>query len=249
MDESSLRDITHIIHLAGAGIADKPWSPKRKQEIIESRVKPLQILAKTLDSRNQRIKAIISSSAVGYYGGITSSNIFSEKDSAANDFLGSTCKMWEDAVKSFDEVTDREVRIRTGVVLMKEDGALAKLAKPVRFGFGAAVGSGNQWIPWIHVDDLVEIYLKSIEDPNLVGAYNAVALEHATQSVFIKKIGKALGKPVFLPPIPGFLLKAVLGEMSSVVTEGSRVSAQKLIDSDFEFKHPQLQEALNNLLA
>jgi uncharacterized protein (TIGR01777 family) len=248
MDEAALRDVTHIIHLAGAGIADKPWSPKRKREIIESRVKPLQILAKTLETRNQRIKAIISSSAVGYYGGITSSNIFSEDYPPSNDFLGNTCKMWEDAVQSFDKVADREVRIRTGVVLMKDDGALTKLAKPVRFGFGAAVGSGNQWMPWIHIDDLVEINLKSVEDGNMIGAYNAVAPEHANQSVFIKKIGKAMGLPVFLPSVPGFLLKAVFGEMSTVVTEGSRVSSQKLIDADFEFKHPQLQEALNHLL-
>jgi len=248
MDETALRDITHIIHLAGAGIADKPWSSKRKQEIVESRVRPLQLLANVLEKRNQRIRAIISSSAVGYYGGITSSKIFSEEDRPANDFLGNTCKMWEVAVKSLDQVAEREVRIRTSVVLMKEDGALAKLAKPVRYGFGAAVGSGNQWMPWIHVDDLVEIYMKALEDNNMRGPYNAVAPEHATQSVFIKKIGKALGKPVFLPAIPGFLLKAVLGEMSKVVTEGSRVSSQKINDADFEFKHPQLQEALNNLL-
>lgn len=249
MDESCLRNVTHIIHLAGAGIADEPWSPRRKQEIIESRVKPLQMIAKTLETRNQRIKAIISSSAVGYYGGITSNHIFSEDDRAANDFLGSTCKMWEDSVQFFADIAEREVRIRTGVVLMKEDGALAKLAKPVRFGFGAAVGSGNQWMPWIHIDDLVEVYVRVVEDPNLIGAYNAVAPEHANQSAFIKKIGKSLRKPLFLPAVPSFLLKAVLGEMSTVVTEGSRVSSQKLIDSDFIFKHAQLQEALNNLLA
>jgi uncharacterized protein (TIGR01777 family) len=248
MDENALQGVTHIIHLAGAGIADKAWSPKRKQEILESRVKPLQMMAQLLKNRNQGVKAIISSSAVGYYGGLTSDKIFAEVDSSASDFLGTTCQMWEDAVQLFKPVADREVRIRTGVVFMKDDGALPKLATPAKFGLGAAVGSGNQWMPWVHIDDMTNIYLKAIEDTNLNGPYNAVAPEHVNQSVLIKKIGKSLNRPVFLPSVPGFLLKTVLGEMSKVVTEGSRVSSQKLTDSGFEFQYPELQLALNNLL-
>ena len=247
MDERALKDVTHIIHLAGAGIADKPWSPKRKQEIIESRVKPLQLLAEVLKKRNQQIEAIISSSAVGYYGAITSEKIFSEEDAPAQDFLGSTCQMWEEAVMLFRSVADREVRIRTGIVLMKEDGALQKLAAPVKLGFGAAIGSGKQWMPWIHIDDMVAVYLQAVEDTNLNGPYNAAAPEHNNQTNFIKKTGKALRRPVFLPPVPGFLIKALMGDMSKVVTEGSRVSSQKIIDAGFEFKYPQLQEALNHL--
>lgn len=248
LDESALRGITHIVHLAGAGIADKPWSPKRKKEILESRVTPLQLISDALKKRNQRIEAIISSSAVGYYGAVTSDAIFNEEDQPARDFLGATCQMWEDAVMLFKPVADREIRVRTGVVLMKEDGALPKLSRPVKYGFGAAVGSGDQWMPWIHVDDLVNIYRTVIEDSNFIGPYNAVAPEHVRQSDLIRKIGKALDRPVFLPPIPGFLLKSLLGEMSTVVTEGSRVSSQKLIDTGFEFKYPKLQEALNQLL-
>jgi len=248
LDERALKDITHIIHLAGAGIADKAWSPSRKQEILESRVKPLQLLSDLLKRRNQRIEAIISSSAVGYYGAITSDKIFKEEDKPADDFLGNTCKMWEQAVMLFKPVADREVRIRTGIVLMKEDGALPKLAAPVKLGFGAALGSGKQWMPWIHIDDLVDLYIKAVEDRQFTGPFNAVAPEDANQSSFIKKTGKALNRPVFLPPVPGFLIKTLMGEMSKVVTEGSRVSSQKISDSGFEFKHPQLQEALNDLL-
>ena len=248
LDECALIDVTHIIHLAGAGIADKSWSPARKKEILESRVKPLQMLAKMLKARNQRIKAIISSSAVGFYGGLTSDKIFTEESNSANDFLGATCQMWEDAVQVFEPVADREVRVRTSVVLMNDAGALPKLVKPTKLGFGAAVGSGKQWMPWIHVDDLVELFVQTVENTNLNGPYNAVATEHVNQSVLIKKIGKSLNRPVFLPSVPGFLLKTVLGEMSKVVTEGSRVSSQKLIDSGFEFQYPELQLALNNLL-
>ena len=248
LDEHALKDVTHIIHLAGAGIADKPWSPARKQEILESRVKPLQLLAGILKKRHQRISAIISSSAVGYYGAITRDTIFNEDAKAANDFLGSTCKMWEEAVIQFKPVADREVRIRTGIVLMKEDGALPKLAAPVKLGFGAAIGSGKQWMPWIHIDDMVETYVKAIEDPRMNGPYNAVAPEHVTQSEFIRKTAKALGSPFFLPPVPKFLISTVMGEMSSVVTEGSRVSSQRIQDAGLEFRHPELQEALNHLL-
>jgi uncharacterized protein (TIGR01777 family) len=248
LDERALIDITHIIHLAGAGIADKSWSPARKKEILESRVKPLQMLAKTLQSRNQRIKAIISSSAVGYYGGLTSDEIFSEESSSATDFLGTTCRMWEDAVQVFKPVADREVRVRTSVVLMKEAGALPKLVTPTKLGLGAAIGSGNQWMPWIHVQDLVELFVQAVENTNLNGPYNVAAPEHANQNTMIKKIGKALNRPTFLPPVPKFLIKTVMGEMSTVVTDGSRVSNQKLIDSGFEFEFPKLQRALNDLL-
>ena len=248
MDEDALKGVTHIIHLAGAGIADKPWSPSRKREILESRVKPLKLLANKLKEKNQRISAIISSSAVGYYGGITSNKIFEENAPAAADFLGTTCKMWEDAVQFFQPVANREVRIRTSVVLMKDAGALPKLVTPTKFGVGAPVGNGKQWMPWIHIDDMVAVYLKAIEDENMSGPYNAVASEHVNQKEMIKGIGKAIGRPTFLPPVPGFLLKTVLGEMAVVITEGSRASNKKLTEACFEFKYDELQPALNDLL-
>lgn len=248
MDEAALDGVSHIVHLAGAGIADKPWSPSRKREIVESRVKPLQLLARKLSERNQRIDAIISSSATGYYGAVTSDKIFTEEDNAAQDFLGTTCKMWEQAVELFKPISDREVRIRTSVVLMKDAGALPKLATPVKYGVGAAVGSGNQWMPWIHVDDLVNLYVMAIENDTMKGAYNAAAPEHVDQTAVIKAIGKVLKRPVFLPPVPSFILKTVMGDMATVVTEGSRVSNERLTVSGFESKYKRLQPALTDLL-
>ncbi len=248
LDERALKGVTHIIHLAGAGIADKPWSPARKKEIVESRVNPLQMLANTLSNRNQRIEAIISSSAVGFYGGLTSNKIFNEEDSAGTDFLGASCKMWEEAVQFFKPVANREVRIRTSVVLMNDAGALPKLVRPTKLGFGAAIGSGKQWMPWIHIDDLIEMFAEAVENTNYNGVYNAAAPQHADQTTVIKGIGKALGRPTILPPVPKFLIKTVMGEMSAVVTEGSRVSSQKVQDAGFEFIFPELQPALNDLL-
>lgn len=248
MDEAALDGVSHIVHLAGAGIADKPWSPSRKREIVESRVKPLQLLARELSERNQRIDAIISSSATGYYGAVTTEKIFTEEDEAAQDFLGTTCKMWEQAVELFKPVSDREVRVRTSVVLMKDAGALPKLATPVKYGVGAAVGSGKQWMPWIHVDDLVNLYVMAIENDTMKGAYNAAAPEHVDQTAVIKAIGKVLKRPVFLPPVPSFILKTVMGDMATVVTEGSRVSNERLTVSGFEFKYKRLQPALTDLL-
>jgi uncharacterized protein (TIGR01777 family) len=248
LDEKALTDVTHIIHLAGAGIADKPWSPKRKKEIVESRVKPLRMLSEALSAQNQRIEAIISSSAVGFYGGITSDEVFEESARSATGFLGSTCQMWEDAVQLFKSVANREVRIRTSVVLMNDAGALPKLVRPTKLGFGAAIGTGKQWMPWIHIDDLVELYVEAIVNQNIQGAYNAAAPEHADQSTMVERIGNALGRPTFLPPVPKFLVKTILGEMATVVAEGSRVSSQKVRDAGFEFKFPELQPALNDLL-
>jgi hypothetical protein len=248
LDERAFKDVSHIIHLAGAGIANKSWSPARKKEILESRVQPMQLLANALKSRNQRIKAFVSSSAVGYYGGITSDKIYSEIDIPENDFLGSTCKMWEDAVQYFKQVADREVRVRTSVVLMNNAGALPKLALPTKLGFGAAIGSGKQWMPWIHIDDLTELYLETIENDRYNGPFNAVAPQHVNQTDLIRAIGKTLNRTTFLPPVPRFLVKIVLGEMATVVIEGSRVSSQRLIDTGFEFQYPNIQTALTDLL-
>ena len=131
---------------------------------------------------------------------------------------------------------------------MNDSGALPKLVKPTKLGFGAAIGTGKQWMPWIHIDDLVELFLDAIVNGNMHGAYNAAAPEHADQTTMIQRIGKALGKPTFLPPVPKFLIKTLMGEMSAVVTEGSVVSSQKVQDAGFEFKFPELQPALNDLL-
>lgn len=248
LDERALSEITHIIHLAGAGIADRPWSPSRKKEIIESRVKPLHVLDYFLKRRNQHIQAVISASAIGYYGAVTSDEIFTESATAARDFLGKTCRAWENAVLPLTEMADREVRVRTGVVLMKSQGALAKLMKPTRLGLGAAVGTGKQWMPWIHIDDLLGIYIKAVEDTHMQGAFNAVAPMHVTQSQLIKQLANTIGTFQFLPAVPGFVLNIIMGDMAAMLTEGSRVSSSKIRNAGFEFKYTELRKALQHLI-
>lgn len=247
MESEALDDVTHIIHLAGAGIADASWSPKRKKVILDSRVTPLQLLRRSLQDRGQKVEAIISSSAVGYYGAVTSDAVFEENDAAADDFLGETCRKWEQAVIEMKDVAEREVRVRTGIVLMKDDGALPKLAKPVKFGVGAPIGSGKQWMPWIHVNDLVGIFLKSVNDVKMNGAFNAVTPQHIDQRDFIDELGQLLHRPTFLPPIPGFLVRTVMGDMAKIITEGSRVSSKKVQQAGYTFQFSTLSSALQEL--
>jgi len=248
MDGTALDGVTHIIHLAGAGIADSRWTTSRKQEILESRVMPMKLLADTLTKRGQKLDAFITASGIGYYGAETSEHIYKEDDAPADDFLGKTCQLWEDAVQLFDGVAAREARIRTGVVLDTNGGALPKLMMPAKFGLAVSLGSGKQWMPWIHIHDICRIYLKAVDDIGFQGAFNAVAPEHATQKQLLAGISAAIGKPFFLPDVPSLALKLAMGEMAQMLTEGSRVSAQKLLDTGFVFHHPELKVTLRALL-
>ncbi len=248
IDERAVKEADFIIHLAGAGIVDKKWNEERKKEIIDSRVDSIHLLFKTIQQTNTSLKGFISASGVGIYGGITSEKFFSENDPAATDFLGTTCKLWEGAAETIAKLGIRVVKLRTAVVLSEKGGALAQMAKPVRLFVGSPLGTGKQYVPWIHLDDICAIYLKAIEDENMQGAYNAVAPEPITNKEFIKEIGHELHRPVIMPNVPVFVLKLLLGEMAIVVLEGSRVSCKKIEDAGYTFKYKLLKEALKNLL-
>lgn len=248
MDVAALDGVTHIIHLAGAGIADSRWTATRKENILASRVMPMKLLADTLTLREQRVEAFITASGIGYYGAVTSDQIFNEQDHSAPDFLGLTCQLWEEAVTLFDVLADREVRIRTGIVLDAKGGALPKLMLPAKFGLAASLGRGRQWMPWIHMDDICRIYVMAVEHGTCCGPFNAVAPEHVTQKRLLGEISAALGKPFFLPGVPSFVLRAAMGDMAQMLTEGSRVSSAKLEEAGFEFSFPTLNAALNDLL-
>ena len=248
IDKEAIETTDYIINLAGENINKNRWTNKRKQIIIDSRVKSAQFLFDKITDNKNKLKAFISASAIGYYGTITTDKIFSETDPPSNDFLGETCRQWEQSADSFEKLGIRTIKIRTAIVLTKQDGALAKMITTVKFGIGSAIGSGKQFLPWIHIDDLCDIYIKAIEDTQMNGAYNAVSPEHNTNRDFMKTLAHVLKKPFWFPAIPAFIIKLIFGKMSEILLNGSRVSSEKIIKAGYCFKFPDLKTALSDLL-
>jgi uncharacterized protein (TIGR01777 family) len=248
VDEMALRNSDFIIHLAGANIAGHRWTPERKKLIIDSRVKSTAFLQQKLKELNLGPKAFITASAVGYYGAVTSKKTFKESDQPENDFLGTVCQLWEKAAANVFDSRIRTVQIRTGVVLTPKEGAMDKMVMPIKMGVGSALGTGRQFMPWIHIDDLCNIYIKALEDVSMNGAFNATSPEHLTNKAFNKSLAKALGKKMWMPNVPSFVLKIMFGEMAEMLLYGSKVSSQKLLDRGFKFEFPTLEKALEDLI-
>jgi hypothetical protein len=243
INDSAFEGLNHIIHLAGAGIADKRWSEKRKKEIIASRVASTNLLYNSVKRLKTPLNSFISASATGYYGAVTSETIFEEKDKPAKDFLGKVCSLWEDSIFQFNEIKIRTVAFRTGIVLSKDGGALKKMKTPII----TSLGNGKQYMPWIHIDDLCELYIKAIEDEQFKGAFNAVSPEHISNLSFSKKISKIFNYPFLALGAPSLILQIVFGEMSTIILNGSRISANKIKQAGFKFKFENLEKALKNL--
>jgi uncharacterized protein (TIGR01777 family) len=248
IDREAVLGADYIVHLAGAGIGDMRWTEARKKLIINSRVQSTRIIFDCIKGGNNKLKAFISASAIGYYGAVTTERIFKETDEGAHDFPGETCRIWEKAADPFGIAGIRTVKIRTGIVLASDGGILKKMRIPAKAGIMPTLGSGKQYMPWIHMIDLCGIYLKAIEDTNLNGAYNAVAPEHITNHAFTATLSKTLSGPDWLPNIPEIFLKIRFGEMASMILQGSRVSSEKISDAGFRFKFPELKGALEHLL-
>jgi len=246
IDEAAFDGVEAIIHLAGAGIADGRWTEQRKKIIIDSRVDSANLLYQKAKELKTPLKVFISASGISYYGMDTTENIYSETDPPSDDFIGTCCVLWEKAADQFSDLT-RVVKLRTGIVLSANGGALEKIAQPVKFGFGAPLGSGDQWVPYIHIDDLCEMYLAAIEKENYHGVYNAVNGDHVTNTDLTKATAKALKKPLWLPNVPSFVLKTVFGEMGRLILEGSRASAEKVKKAGFDFEYNTLLESLDSI--
>ncbi|WP_299682143.1 TIGR01777 family oxidoreductase [uncultured Tenacibaculum sp.] len=243
VDPKALENTDFIIHLAGAGIADKKWTDKRKQELIDSRVLSANLLYQKIKEYNTSLKGFISSSGIGYYGAITSETIFKEEDQPAKDFIAKICIEWENAANQFSKDNIPVTILRTGVVLSKDGGALKKMNTPL---FLSALGKGDQYIPWIHIEDLCDMYVKAVEDQSFNGIFNAVAPEDQTNSSFTKTLGKVLKKFVTPFNVPKFVLQLVVGELAVIVLQGSRVSTEK-IKKHFSFKYKELTKALEEI--
>ena len=247
IDKEALESADYIIHLAGENIGERRWTPKQKQLIIDSRVKTTQLIFDKIKENNIIPKAFISASATGYYGISPTDKTFKESDPPGNDFLGNTCFQWEQAVDRFKELGVRTVKIRTGVVLTTQGGALAKMAAPVKMGIASALGNGRQYIPWIHIEDICAIYIKAIEDNEMNGIYNAVAPDYKTNAEFTRTLAKVLKKTYFLPNVPSVMLRLIFGKMSEIILKGNRVSAEKIMASGYRFQFPDLKGALTDL--
>lgn len=248
IEKEVIERIDYIIHLAGANISGSRWTTRRKKLINDSRVKTAQMIFEKLKENKNHVKAFISASAIGYYGAISTEKYFSENDPPANDFLGVTCREWEQSADRFEELGIRVVKIRTGIVLAKQGGALEKMKTPIKLGIGSAIGNGLQYLPWIHIEDLCDIYMKALEDGNMGGAYNAVAPEYKTSSDFTETLAQILKKPYWFPNIPAIVMKLIFGEMSEMFLKGSRVSSEKIALAGYQFKFAKLEDALVNLL-
>jgi uncharacterized protein (TIGR01777 family) len=247
IDKIALSKADYIIHLAGAGVADKRWTAKRKSEIVNSRVDSSDLLANSLKKDPHNVQAVVSASAIGWYGPDKKGRAFTEVDPPFTDFLGETCRLWEEAVERIRPGVPRIVKLRTGIVLSRRGGALKEFLKPMKFGIATVMGSGRQVISWIHIDDLVAVYLFALENKNINGSYNAVASEPLANREFIRRIARAKKGAALRIKVPSFLLKLVLGEMSIEVLKSCTVSNEKIRRAGFVFKFPTLEEATKEL--
>lgn len=251
IDTEALLQADAIVHLAGASIADAPWTPEKRRNIIESRTHSAALLAETLATLpNHHVKTFVSASAIGIYGIDTADKWLTEDQTPDNGagFPAEVTRLWEKSVQTIAQQGIRLVKMRIGIVLSPKGGALPQMAAPVRFGFGAALASGQQYTSWIHIDDLCRMFVWAIENPQAEGAYNAVAPNPVTNAELTKEIAKTLHRPLWLPNVPLFALRLIASDMADVVAGSNRVSCQQIEKEGFKFEFPQLPEALQDLL-
>ncbi|SHN24358.1 hypothetical protein SAMN04488057_11355 [Cyclobacterium lianum] len=244
IDHEALYWADSIIHLAGEGVADERWTASRKNEILESRVKSSRLLYEELRTLKDKPKVFVSSSAVGYYGFDTGDKLIYEGEPAGKDFLAGVVKKWEAEIEKINDTGIRTVIFRTGIVLAKEGGALKEMLKPP---VAAPLGSGKQYMSWIHVEDLARMYIYAMENHGLSGIYNAVGPVPVTNRVLTERAASFRGKPFVNLGVPAFALKLLLGEMAQMVLGGNRVSSEKIQGAGFRYKYGDLNQALQQI--
>ena len=245
IDENCIYEVDTIVHLAGANIA-KRWTNTYKQEIIESRTLSSELLYNLVRKNPNQVKQFISASGTAIYPE-SFDKIYDETTKETEDsFLSNVVKKWEESANRFQVLGLKVCILRTGIVLSNLGGALPEMVKSIKMGFGAAMGNGKQMQSWIHINDLVEMYCFVIEN-QLEGLYNAVTPNPISNQELTTVIAKTLKKPLFLPNIPQFLMKIVLGEMSYLLFSSKKLSPEKIIDKGFQFKFSEIKEAIADL--
>ena len=248
INEEAIREAKFIIHLAGAGVADKRWTDKRKKEIQESRIKSSELLIKALAQIPNKVEAVVSASAIGWYA---ESAVVQrvETDPPDPGFLGETCRLWEQHIQPVTAIGKRLVILRSGIALSNDGGAFPEFKRPVRFGIASILGNGRQIISWIHLDDLCRLYLEAMINPQWSGIYNAVAPQPVTNKTFMIELGNRMKKTFYISlPVPGFVLRLLLGEKSTEILKSSNVSCEKIKKQGFQFIYPTLDAAFRDLL-
>ncbi len=247
IDDNAFKNLDCIIHLAGASVS-KRWSDEYKRELYNSRIKSAELLQKYCLQNNVFLKSFVSASGINFYGTFTSAQILTEDSGILkDDFLSQLSARWEEAAERFNTISDRIVCLRTAMVLSNEGGAFPLLENLVDYNLASPVGTGKQWMNWIHLDDMVAMYVFAVENENIKGSYNAVADEIPTNEIFMRKLAKQKNK-VFLPvKVPAFLMKLIFGEMSSIILEGTRASNKKIKSQGFDFKYSAIKDVFKNL--
>lgn len=251
IDKAAIAKADAIIHLTGAGVVEKRWTEDRKQEIVNSRVNSSKLIVDSLASIPNNVKVVVSASAIGWYGedpAIPNEHPFKENNPADNGFLGHTCKLWEESIELVTSLDKRLVILRTGIVLSMRGGALKEFIKPMQFGIAGILGNGKQIMSWIHITDLVNMYIAAIENENIQGVYNAVAPNPVSNKKLTIEVAKGR-KKFFIPmPVPSFVLKIMMGEMSIEVLKSATVSAKKIESQGFHFLYPNIKIAVADLV-
>lgn len=247
IEGGAFEEVTAIVHLAGANLADSRWTDKRKKELIDSRVKSSALIYKYLSSAPHTVNTYITASAVGYYGDCGAETV-SEEHAAGKGFLSEICKAWEKAAVKTGKLSIREVRCRIGIVLAKEGGALPELMKTFAVGIAGYFAKPDLYYPWIHIDDVCGIIIHAIKNPQVQGAYNTAAPKPLLHKELMKEILEASRAKALLMPVPPLALKLAMGEMATMILEGQNTSTRKILGTGYVFKHPEIKEAVRDLL-
>jgi uncharacterized protein len=246
MDIAALQEADYIIHLAGAGVMDKKWTPEYKNEIVSSRVESAKLIVNSLKTNVNKVKKVISASAIGWYP--PGEQLHTEEEAADDSFLGDTCRLWEESITPVTKLNIGLVKLRIGIVLSKEGGALKEFITPIKLGVAAILGNGKQIISWIHIDDLCNMFLFAIENENLTGVYNAVAPEPVTNKMLTITLAKKMRRLFFIPlHVPTFILKIMLGGRSIEILKSAAVSCKKIMAAGFSFQFTNIETALEDL--
>ncbi|WP_462249549.1 TIGR01777 family oxidoreductase [Ferruginibacter sp.] len=250
MDIEALQKADYIIHLAGAGVMEKKWTEEYKKEIVSSRTESAKLIVESLKQNPNKVKAVISASAIGYYGeDKNDGKFFTEDDPADDNFLGETCKLWEESITPVTALNKRLVKLRIGIVLSKNGGALKEFITPLKMGVAAILGNGKQMISWIHIDDLCRLFLFAVENEKINGVYNAVAPAAVNNKTLTLTLAKKMKRLFYIPfYVPVLILKIMLGNRSIEILKSATVSCKKIIAAGFDFKFENIETALEDIV-